>query len=203
MPQVIASLDGSLGASSDEELARRALAGCAASFAELDRRMRPRLMAALYRRLPSHDDREEVAQQALARAYERLGDYDDRWRFTTWLFTIAFRLASDLRRQQRRRGGAELTEDVKDARQREPWRAAADAELRGNLWATAERVLDERSYTLLWLRFAEGLDNDEIATALKLTRLHVRVLQHRALKRLRSVMEAEQDPQPAGEVAHA
>lgn len=174
-------------APTDEALAREAQQGSRAAFDVLATRLRPRLVAALYRRVGSRDDAEDVAQQALLVAYRELHAFDPSRRFTTWLFTIAFRLAIDAKRAQRRRPAIALAADV--AHRDDPWRAAAADELRGNLWATVSASLDETAYTILWLRFGEGLEPGEIAKVLGKTTVHVRVLQHRALKRLRKEVD--------------
>jgi RNA polymerase sigma-70 factor (ECF subfamily) len=185
-----------LNASSEEDLARRVQSGCADAMTELDRRMRPRLMAVLYRRVRDHATREDLAQQALFTAFRQVHRYDDRWRFSTWLFTIALRLASDearkRRRELRRMTGAAAQRPARPADPAPgPLQLTLAEEVKRNLWATADRVLGETEFTVVWLRFGEGLEPDEVARAVGKTRLHVRVIQHRALSKLRKALQAE------------
>src|SRR3984957_12616932 len=49
-------------------------------------------------------DAEDVAQEALLRAYRRFDRLRDRGRFRAWLVRIAFRLALDRARSAQRRG---------------------------------------------------------------------------------------------------
>ncbi len=194
---------GDVPTATDEWLAARVREGSREAFEELDRRLRPRLLAALRRRLRSRDDCEDVAQQALFTAYRQIHRYDPAWRVTTWVFTIAFRLAIDLQRRERSAAATSAAAAADAAftdSGREPWRAAADAELRDNLWAAADRALDDTAYTLLWLRFGEGLEPAEIAKVLGKTTVHVRVLQHRAIKRLRTHLR---DTDLGSEISHA
>ena len=87
---------------SDEQLAARAQQGCAKSFEELVRRYQVPLVHFLRQRGPD-DEAEDVAQEAFIRAYENLARYRPRWRFSTWLFTIARRLSVNRRRRSRAR----------------------------------------------------------------------------------------------------
>src|SRR5262245_54912952 len=48
-------------------------------------------------------DREDLAHEVFCRVYRRLSDYDPARPLRPWLFGFAFRLASDHRRQARRR----------------------------------------------------------------------------------------------------
>lgn len=168
------------------ELVRRAHGGCAESFAELSRRFRPRLLNLLEKRLDGrHADAEDVAQEALARAFGRLDDFDSRYRFSTWLYTIAIRLSHDQIRRRRRRlqyvaFDTELCEQAAvNASMPADSRDEAD-----NLWALAKRVLSEAQFTAMWLRYGEDLTAAEVAGVMQRTRIGVRVLLHRARARL-------------------
>jgi RNA polymerase sigma-70 factor (ECF subfamily) len=68
----------------------------------------PKLVAALAWSLPEREDAEDVAQEAMARAYERWRRVRVHERPDAWLFLTAYRLASSLRRRLavRRRAGA-------------------------------------------------------------------------------------------------
>jgi RNA polymerase sigma-70 factor (ECF subfamily) len=53
-----------------------------------------------------------------------------------------------------------------------------------NLWARARRVLSAREFEILWLRFAEEMSVEETARITGLTKIHVKVLVHRARQRM-------------------
>jgi RNA polymerase sigma-70 factor, ECF subfamily len=163
-----------------EELARRAQSGCVVSYAELARRFRPRLLHVLERRLGGCvEDAEDVTQEALARAWGRIGHFDGRGRFSTWLFTIALRAATDHHRRSGRRVAS--TAECQSADSREgPEATVHRRELSENLWGIAGRVLSESQYTVLWLRYGEGMSVGEVAQVVRKTSLGTRVLLHRA-----------------------
>src|SRR5437879_7531622 len=58
--------------------------------------------------LHNREDAEDIAQEALVRAYRNFGRLRDRERFRAWLVRIAWRLALDHRRSQGRRERLEL-----------------------------------------------------------------------------------------------
>jgi RNA polymerase sigma-70 factor (ECF subfamily) len=177
------SQDEDLSGLTDEQLAGRAQAGCVASFDLLARRMRPRLVHALWKRIGNQADAEDVAQEALIRAHQHLDRYDRQYRFTTWLFTIAFRLDISRRRKIRPAQSIDGAEPLADGGT-PPEQTAARRDLSANLWAVAERQLSDTHYTALWLRYGEELSPQEIAKVMRKTTVSIRVLLHRARQKL-------------------
>lgn len=56
----------------------------------------------------------------------------------------------------------------------------------------AMRVLDNRERMILYLRYFQDLSQTEVARRLHISQMHVSRLQHRALRKLREVLSAEQ-----------
>jgi RNA polymerase sigma-70 factor, ECF subfamily len=73
-------------------LIRRSLAGDSAATAQLVRAHQGPLFAYMLRMCKRREAAEDVTQEALYKAVKNLARYDARWRFSTWLFTIARRL---------------------------------------------------------------------------------------------------------------
>jgi len=111
-------------------------------------------------------DAEDVAQEALLRAYRRFERLRDRARFRGWLVRIAFRLAIDRVRSSRRREVRETlwsrtapkpsTEDL-----------AAASEFQGHLERAMEE-LPEKQRLVLLLAGMEGHSLEEVAEMLGL-----------------------------------
>jgi RNA polymerase sigma factor (sigma-70 family) len=68
--------------------------GDSMAFAELARRYRSAAYAAAYLHLRDHNDAEDVAQDALLTAYEKIIDLKQPCKFGAWLCSIAARKAS-------------------------------------------------------------------------------------------------------------
>lgn len=119
------------------------------------------------------------------RAVRSLRKYDPRRPFGVWLFTIATRLASN---HARRRAMVDLDSAAPPAASGPtPCDEAATREEAGEIWPLARRVLEDRPYQALWLRYGEDMDIQQVAEILGVTRLHARVLLHRAR---RTIMNA-------------
>jgi len=160
---------------SSEELAGRAKRGCQASFTELVHRYAPRLQAFLCRRNRNDHEVEDLVQDTLIKAYRNLDRYDDSWRFSTWLFTIARRVAvSRHRRKQPEFPGLDP-----QAQTPAPDEAADQREQQESLWAMAGG-LPAGQYRALWLRYGEDMSVKEIAAAMGKSQVCIKVSLYRA-----------------------
>jgi RNA polymerase sigma-70 factor (ECF subfamily) len=187
---------GPIEARTDDELARDARAGSRRSFEELASRYRRRLFAYLRPRFGSDEDAEDLVQETFLKLYRNIGLYDPAFRFSTWLFTSAGRLAIDAYRKNaasRDKLSAESAADVPDPAPDKD----SDPRLSG-LWAAARGLGGDR-FRVLWLRYGEDLTIEEIAAVLGRTKLAVRILLHRARTSLMRIA----GPSPARTMAPA
>jgi RNA polymerase sigma-70 factor (ECF subfamily) len=83
---------------SDEELIERARSGDRAAFGELVERHQQAVFRTALVALRSRDEAEEVAQDALILAFQKLDRFRGDSSFKTWLLTIAWNRALDRRR---------------------------------------------------------------------------------------------------------
>ncbi|MGH9869030.1 MAG: RNA polymerase sigma factor [Candidatus Polarisedimenticolia bacterium] len=95
MTQDVPDLDQDLPA------VRRCLAGSVDAFEPIVRRHSPRLIRLAYHFLGDWDEARDLTQDAFARAYRCLGQYDTGRPFGPWLCAIAARLATDRLRRRR------------------------------------------------------------------------------------------------------
>jgi RNA polymerase sigma-70 factor (ECF subfamily) len=171
-----------------EELALRAQSGSLAAFSELVGRFEGRLFNFLLRRVGSAADAEDLTQDTFLRAWQRIGTYRPTWRFSTWLFTIATRLAvSSARRVSPRR---EPIRDDHGARAVPP-ALPDDGVARSRIWSMVSELLGPEQQTALWLRYVEDMAVKDIATVLGRTQVSVRVMLFRARAVLAPALEQE------------
>lgn len=167
----------SIAKKTDDELAREARAGSRRSFEELACRYKRRLFVYLRPRLASDEDTEDMVQDTFLKLYRNIGAYDPAYKFSTWLYTSASRLAIDsFRKGAAGRDTVPMADDIQIA---DP---AGDREAGGagsGLWDAA-RALGGDRYRVLWLRYGEDMTVEEIAAVVGRTKLAVRVLLHRA-----------------------
>lgn len=166
----------------DETLAARARSGCAASFEELVRRYQVPLLHFLGRCGPAAEV-EDLAQETFIRAYRNLDKFRPKWRFSTWLFTIARRLSANERRRTRPRD-ADCAMDTLPSQEGDPAHAVADDEHRERLWDIAAEVLSEEQHTALWLYYVEEMPVKQIAKVLGRFTPSVKTMLHRARRKL-------------------
>ena len=172
-----------MDARTSEQLAAQAAAGSSACFAVLVDRLGPRLLRYLRRRVGDLHTAEDLLQETFLKAYRNLGRYDPSRSFTTWLFTIATRLAISHFRSRRTCVAIEDV-DPPDAAAPSPGEAMARREQQAGLWSLASRVLPGPQLTALWLRYVEEMSIRDAAEAMGRTATSVKVLLHRARRRL-------------------
>lgn len=171
---------------SAEELARRSQQGCRESFAELVERYGIRLFKFLRYKTNNLQDAEDLVQEAFVRAYRNIHRYKDSWKFSTWLFTIATRLAYSHFRKSR----SFQTIGQIESSCPEPEQMVIEKETQQSLWALA-RGLSLNQYQALWLKYGQDMSIKEIAMVLRKSQVNVKVLLYRArinlAKRLQNV----------------
>jgi RNA polymerase sigma-70 factor (ECF subfamily) len=171
----------------DDEVVARVRAGDLASYELLMRRHNRTVFRAARAILRSDDEAEDVMQHAYVRAFEHLGEYQGRARFSTWLTRIAVYEAFRRLRQQKRLGT--LDESAEDdeamaARLPTPEQHASDGELR----VITEAAIDELPCdfrTVFVLRAIEEMSVADVAASLDIPEETVKTRYFRARQRLR------------------
>jgi RNA polymerase sigma-70 factor, ECF subfamily len=169
-------------------LVQRAQGGEVEAFAGVLEQFERRVFHFVLRMLRNAHDAEDVTQDTFIKAWRHLASFRPRNSFSTWLFTIARRTA--LNHIRARRPTEELGEHD-EVMHENPRDAAADREHAEAVWNLARRLKPDQ-YEVLWLCYGEGFSVNEIARIMNTNSLRVRVLLHRARKRL-----AEWLPAPA------
>jgi RNA polymerase sigma-70 factor (ECF subfamily) len=160
--------------------------GDLSAFDALFRRWAGPLLRYLERMLNDRASAEDLVQEAFLRVYRARERYEPNARWSTWLYTIATRLAfNELRRPHHRLAHAAL-EGEDDARA--GGLAAADSPVDEVVHArrvgdSVEQALDElpeRQRAALWLTAVEGWSYLEVARSFETTEKSVKALVHRA-----------------------
>jgi RNA polymerase sigma-70 factor, ECF subfamily len=181
------------GMPSDEDLACRARQGCADSFEQLVRRFQTPVLHFLRHR-GAGADADDLLQETFIRAYANLARYRERWRFATWLFTIARRMSINHHRRPQRVTDGEALDSIESGAPG-PAQIAAEEEDRQALWGMAARILSEEEMTAVWLYYVEDMPAGEIASVLGRSWAAVKTMLFRARRRLLPLL---QPLQPGG-----
>ena len=172
----------------ERALVDQCLAGNAEAFGELVTPYQDRLYNTLYRILGSREDAAEVLQDALIRAFRRLGSFHRQSAFYTWLYRVAVNVALSRRRRRRRRplttelgGSGELPGHPELG---DPGRNL-EAQERRRMIEQALAGVPEVFRVALVLKEIDGLKYEEIARVLRLPVGTVRSRLHRARNEMR------------------
>lgn len=84
----------------DIRLVDQALGGNPAAFEQLVLRYQDYVFTITHRVLPSREEAEEAAQDTFLKVYKTLGAFERKSKFSTWLYTIAYRTAVDVARKK-------------------------------------------------------------------------------------------------------
>ena len=163
-----------------------------AAFATLYRRYLDRVYGYCFYLLGDHHDAEDATERTFVAALGAIDRYrDEGSTFRAWLFRIAHnQLANALRARSRHRTAS--LDDVPEpmATVNDPARLAGIADEARRLRAAVAALSDERRQVIV-LRFVDGLSAREIGEVLERSEGAVRVLQHRALRDLATLLEPE------------
>ncbi|MBI2278824.1 MAG: sigma-70 family RNA polymerase sigma factor [Candidatus Brennerbacteria bacterium] len=179
---------------SEEKLVQKAKNGDAESFGALYDLYMPRIYRFVFLRTRGREDAEDLTHQVFMNAWQNLHRYETRgFPFGSWLYRIASNAVIDYYRTAKAHAPLEAV----------PEEVFAEPNTMGDVVDTAinlDRIritlasLEPDQQNVLLMKFVDDMTNKEIADALGKTEGAVRVIQHRAIKKLRSL-----HPQEIGE----
>lgn len=188
------SAPAAVPADPDGALLAPAAAGDEAAFAQLVDRHLARLHALAWRALGSRTDAEDVAQEALLRAWRQLPEWQPgRALFSTWLQRVALNLVNDRLRARREQVPIEDAGLASEAAS--PDRTASQAQRAARV-RQALQALPERQRDAILLCHFEGLGNIEAAAALEVSVEALESLVSRARRALRHLLSDERTVDP-------
>jgi RNA polymerase sigma factor (sigma-70 family) len=195
----------------DAALANRLARDVDAAFPDLVTAHQDRLYTIALRLLGDRRDAEEVAQDALVRAYRAIGGYPRErileLRLRPWLASIAVNLARNRRRRFEDRQPPNQLEPMLDAgfdpvsddRRAAPASTADRRETQREL-ASALLRLSPQVRVAIVLRHVDGMSVAEVAEALGRPEGTIKAQVHRGLKELRALLDAPADTNAASAI---
>ncbi|MCB0773606.1 MAG: sigma-70 family RNA polymerase sigma factor [Flavobacteriales bacterium] len=159
------------------------------AFGALVHRYKHMVHTVTWRVLRHDQDAEEATQDVFVKAYQRLGEYQGTSKFSTWLYSIAYRTAITALRRRKPDSGSleELT-----VAGREP--GATPNEPTTDRAAALERALRHLSpedSAVVTMFYLEELSVQEIVTITGIGASNVKVKLHRSRKRLQEVLQLQ------------
>ena len=86
----------------DEELVELSLDGNRDAFRTVVVRYRTPIYNFCYRMVRNPEEAEDISQEVFLRIFRFLDRYNDQWKFSTWIYRIAFNLCVDALRKRKR-----------------------------------------------------------------------------------------------------
>lgn len=182
---------------SDSALVAATLQGSQAAYGDLVRRYERPILGLILRMVRNRADAEELAQEVFLKAYDRLASYDQRRKFSSWLFKVAHNATIDHLRRRRivtvplETPGADdmqLADLIAGPEVEGPEHQAVRSELARAL-ETALAGLRAEHREVLILRFRHGCSYEELAEITQLPLGTVKTHLHRARRRLAKLLE--------------
>ena len=179
---------GSVPLEGEAELIERAITGHEIAFTRLYDTHYDRVYRYILRLVRSVEDAEDLTQKVFLQAWRGLSRYRrTQSPFVAWLIAIAHNLTMSFFRS--RKVNRSLEGDLPEAVE-PPAPVAAIADLgEQELVRDAILRLNPEQQQVVTMRFFEGFECGEIAAAIGKSEGNVRVIQHRALQKLRGVLE--------------
>jgi RNA polymerase sigma-70 factor (ECF subfamily) len=169
----------------DLAIIHRVLDGDVEAYARLVDRHFDRCARIAFRILGNREDAEEALQDAFFRAWNALGDYEERERFSAWLTRIVVNQCRTVLARTRRREAMFLDLEPGDLS------LAAIAPDDEHAWADLERALAQlpaAQREALVLRYADDLTYEEMARITGAGESALKMRVQRAFARLRALL---------------
>ncbi len=154
-----------------------------------------RLYAFIWRIVRNDSDAEDICQEAFLRAFSSLKDFKEEYRFSTWLFTIGYRLAINHIKHCSAMAGFDFSNVSSSSSDvQNPEQIAIQSEQATNLkkviWSEVDKLsVFQRAVMMMFYR--EGLSCQEISDALDIPVATVKSHLHRGRDKLRKRLETK------------
>ncbi|HUV15588.1 MAG TPA: sigma-70 family RNA polymerase sigma factor [Pelolinea sp.] len=178
----------------DARIIQQAIEGDKQAFGQLYETYAGQIFKYLFFRMSTHEAAEDMMEIVFLKAWEALpafGKRTNQTNFRAWLYRIAHNALIDFRRTKKDEVSLEVIENIK-SKSEKPEKVAERKE-ESAILLKAIQMLDEVSQHVLVSRFIGEMNHRETAQMLGLSEGHVRVIQYRALKKLREFLGEENE----------
>ena len=181
-----------LSRSEEQELIRSVQDGDREAMRLLIEHYQQRLFAFVWRVVPNHQDAEDICQEAFLKAMSSIASFDPTYRFSTWLFTIAYRVALNSLRRKNKLTDCEVDFNTFESTgEPAPSHYAQSDEarqLKEAVWIAVDRLSSAQRLAVT-LFYRESHSCQDIATVMDVPVATVKSHLHRARARLRAMLE--------------
>ncbi len=177
--------------STDQYFIDQTLQGDTNAFGTLVERYKDMVYTIVIRIVKKHEEAEEVAQDTFIKAFESLSSYRGESKFSSWLYSIAYRKALDSFRKNKKFSSVELVEDITEGEVSTIEDALHYLESKERKQHIRECIqkLDEDEAAIITLYYYEEQSVREISALTELSESNVKVKLFRSRKKLFSLLK--------------
>ena len=171
-----------------EPLVERAAGGDTEAFGRLYDIYADRIYRHIYYRTSSLEDARDLTQEVFIKAWRGLPKYKrTKIPFLGWLFTISHNRVIDYYRTKKYHAYPN-NEIIMEDRENSPEKLAEEQFTQQEVRRAILQLSEDHQQVIL-MSFIEGFEYSEIAAVLNKSEGNIRVIVHRALKRIREIMD--------------
>ena len=176
--------------SPDADLIRRTMQGDASAYGDLYDRYIDQIYRYVFARVADRAEAEDMTEEVFLKSWEALiGSQPTITNFQAWLYRIARNLIIDHYRTKKATHSLDQIPVLDDPGPL-PERKVLDS-LDNDRLVRAIQLLDENLQQVIICRFINGLTHAETAQVLETNENNTRIMQYRALKKLRKFLELD------------
>ncbi|WP_106795104.1 RNA polymerase sigma factor [Aquimarina sp. Aq78] len=182
---------------SDQYYINQVLEGQVNAFSVLVERYQGLVYTVVYRMIKNKEQAEEVAQDSFIKAYKSLSNYRGDAKFSTWLYTIAYRKSLDAIKASKRMITSELIEEVSEGEMELVGDALNYLQVKERKKIISDSImrLPEDEAAIITLYYFEEKSVKEIVEIVNLTADNVKIKLYRSRKKLYSILKHHISPE--------
>lgn len=180
-----------MSTNTDQYLIEQTLGGNTRAFGTLVERYQDFIFTIVLRMVKVREEAEEVAQDSFVKAFESLESYRGDSKFSSWLYSIAYRKALDRIRKNKRQQTMGLIEEITEGDQASVENALQILEDNERKQMIQDKImqLPEQEAALITLYYFEELSVKEIATITDLSQDNIKIKLYRSRKKLFTLLK--------------
>lgn len=170
----------------DQQLIEQTLKGDTSSFGKLVERYQNFVFTIAFRIMKVREEAEEVAQDSFIKAYESLNSFRGESKFSSWLYSIAYRKALDALRKNKKYKASEIIDDITEGEVsgiEDALNYLEDEERKKAIQDCILKLASDEA-TIITLYYFQDQSVREISTITELSEDNIKVKLYRSRKKL-------------------
>ncbi len=177
-----------MNTTTDKELIDQTLKGDTRSFGILVERYQNFVFTIVYRMVKVREEAEEVSQDSFIKAFESLSSYRGEAKFSSWLYSIAYRKALDALRKNKKYKASEIIDDITEGEIDNALHFLEEKERKKTIQDCILKLSEDEA-AIITLYYFEDQSVREIAGITKLSEDNIKVKLYRSRKKLFSMLK--------------